>query len=80
MASQTEGKPEWFLPGVTDQMLSEIRVIRKSWKLASPHYALKSESDEIVKKTNSGESNGSFWLMAWTPIPSLLTKQLIPGI
>ena len=41
-------KPEWFLPGVTDQMLSEIRVIRKSWKLASPHYALKSESDEIV--------------------------------
>ena len=47
MASQTEGKPEWFLPGVTDQMLSEIRV-GKSWKLASPHYVLKSESDEIV--------------------------------
>ena len=47
MASQTEGKPEWFLPGVTDQMLSEI-IVGKSWKLASPHYALKSESDEIV--------------------------------
>ena len=47
MASQTEGKPEWFLPGVTDQMLSEI-IVGKSWKLASPQYALKSESDEIV--------------------------------
>ena len=45
MASQTEGKPEWFLPGVTDQMLSEI-IVGKSLKLASP--PLKSESDEIV--------------------------------
>ena len=49
MASQTEGKPEWFLPGVTDQMLSEI-IVGKSWKLAPRHYVLKSESDEIVKK------------------------------
>ena len=47
MASQTEGKPEWFIPGVTYQMLSEIRV-GKSWKLAPPHYVFKSESDEIV--------------------------------
>ena len=43
---------------------------------------MKSESDEIVEKIqpNSGESNGSFRLMAWTPIPSLLTEQLISGV
>ena len=34
---------------VTGQMLSEIRV-GKSRKWAPPHYVLKSESDEIVKK------------------------------
>ena len=40
-------KLEWFLPCLTYQMPSEIRV-GKSWKLASLFYALKSESDEIV--------------------------------
>ena len=79
MASQTGGTPKWFLSSVRDQMLSEIRVA-KSRKLAPPHYVLKSESDEIVrKKPNSGESNGSFRLMAWTSIPSLLTEWLISG-
>ena len=72
MASQTGGTPKWFLSSVRDQMLSEIRVA-KSRKLAPPHYVLESESDEIVEKIqpNSGESNGSFRLMAWTPIPSV---------
>ena len=45
------GSNKWklFLPSVTGQMLSEIRM-GKSQKLAPPHYVLKSESDEIVKK------------------------------
>ena len=72
MASQTGGKMKWFLPSVREEMPSEKRV-RKSRKLAFHHYALKSESDDYVKKIqpNSGESNGSFRLMAWTPIPSV---------
>ena len=73
MASRTGGQPKWFLPSVGDQqMLYDIRE-GKSRKLAPPHYVLESESDEIVEKIqpNSGESNGSFRLMAWTPIPSV---------
>ena len=50
MAFQTGGKPKWFLPCVGDQMLSEIRE-GKSRKLAPPHYELKNESDENVKKS-----------------------------
>ena len=49
MAFQTALKPKWFLPCVGDQMLSEIRE-GKSRKLAPPHYVLKNESDENVKK------------------------------
>ena len=49
MAFQTGGKPKWFIPNVGDQMLSEVRE-GKSRKLAPPHYMLKNESDENVKK------------------------------
>ena len=72
MTLKLGGTPKWFPTSLRDQMFFEIKVA-KSRKLAPPHYVLESESDEIVEKIqpNSGESNGSFRLMAWTPIPSV---------
>ena len=75
MASQTGGKMKWFLPSVREEMPSEKRV-RKNRKLAFHHYALKSESDDYVKKYNQIQANQmcSFRLIVWTPIPSLLIQ------
>ena len=50
--------------------------VRKSRKLAFHHYALKSESDDYVKKYNQIQANQ----IAWTQIPCLLTQLLISGV
>ena len=54
--SQTGGTPKWFPTSLRDQMFFEIKVA-KSRKLAPPHYVLRSESDEIVKKKKQIQAN-----------------------
>ena len=56
MTLKLGGTPKWFPTSLRDQMFFEIKVV-KSRKLAPPHYVLKSESDEIVKKKKQIQAN-----------------------